>query len=387
MTIYAIIPAAGSGSRAGFRENKLLRRVGGAPVLQRTAAAFAANAQIAGIAVCVNERDREAVRAMLAPLQNVLLTEGGETRTASVRNALEALAALPCPPDYVLIHDGARPFVTQKIIDDCIATVRQFGSAVCALPCTDTAVRAESGFIRETVPREGLYTLQTPQGFAFPALLAAYRKIAESDAFTDDSGVFRRYAAPPRLFRGNPANKKLTFPEDFDVEEFRTGVGVDTHAFGAERDHIVLGGVRIPFSAGLRAHSDGDVLCHAVMDALLSAAGLPDIGHYFPDTDPQYAGADSLALLAKVRGILAGHGARAVNVSASIVAEKPRLAPHIPQMKQNIARALGIAEGAVGIAAGTNEGLGYLGRGEGVTVIANALIRTVGSAEVPYAPK
>ena len=387
MTIYAIIPAAGSGSRAGFRENKLLRRVGGAPVLQRTAAAFAANAQIAGIAVCVNERDREAVRAMLAPLQNVLLTEGGETRTASVRNALEELAALPCPPDYVLIHDGARPFVTQKIIDDCIATVRQFGSAVCALPCTDTAVRAESGFIRETVPREGLYTLQTPQGFAFPALLAAYRKIAESDAFTDDSGVFRRYAAPPRLFRGTPANKKLTFPEDFDVEEFRTGVGVDTHAFGAERDHIVLGGVRIPFSAGLRAHSDGDVLCHAVMDALLSAAGLPDIGHYFPDTDPQYAGADSLALLAKVRGILAGHGARAANVSASIVAEKPRLAPHIPQMKQNIARALGIAEGAVGIAAGTNEGLGYLGRGEGVTVIANALIKTVGSPEVPYAPK
>lgn len=387
MTIYAIIPAAGSGSRAGFRENKLLRRVGGAPVLQRTAAAFAANAQIAGIAVCVNERDREAVRAMLAPLQNVLLVEGGETRTASVRNALEALAALPCPPDYVLIHDGARPFVTQKIIDDCISTVRQFGSAVCALPCTDTAVRAESGFIRETVPREGLYTLQTPQGFAFPALLAAYRKIAESDAFTDDSGVFRRYAAPPRLFRGDPANKKLTFPEDFDVEELRTGVGVDTHAFGAERDHIVLGGVRIPFSAGLRAHSDGDVLCHAVMDALLSAAGLPDIGHYFPDTDPQYAGADSLALLAKVRGILAGHGARAVNVSASIVAEKPRLAPHIPQMKQNIARALGIADGAVGIAAGTNEGLGYLGRGEGVTVIANALIKTVGSPEVPYAPK
>ena len=387
MTIYAIIPAAGSGSRAGFLENKLLRRVGGAPVLQRTAAAFAANAQIAGIAVCVNERDREAVRAMLAPLENVLLTEGGETRTASVRNALEALAALPCPPDYVLIHDGARPFITQKIIDDCIATVRQFGSAVCALPCTDTAVRAESGFIRETVPREGLYTLQTPQGFAFPALLAAYRKIADGDAFTDDSGVFRRYAAPPRLFRGDPANKKLTFPEDFAVEEFRTGVGVDTHAFGAERDHIVLGGVRIPFSAGLRAHSDGDVLCHAVMDALLSAAGLPDIGHYFPDTDPQYAGADSLALLAKVRGILAGHGARIANVSASIVAEKPRLAPHIPQMKQNIARALGIANGAVGIAAGTNEGLGYLGRGEGVAVIANALIRMVGSAEVPYAPK
>ena len=232
MNIYTIIPAAGSGSRAGFANNKLLQRMGGQTVLARTVSAFARNENIAGIAVCVSGADREAIEQELCRFPNTFLVEGGETRAQSVQNALEALAALPCPPDYVLVHDGARPFVTQRIIGDCIRTVRQFGSAVCALPCTDTAVRAESGFIRETVPREELYTLQTPQGFAFPALLAAYRKIADGDAFTDDSGVFRRYAAPPRLFRGDPANKKLTFPEDFAVEEFRTGVGVDTHAFG-----------------------------------------------------------------------------------------------------------------------------------------------------------
>ena len=161
------------------------------------------------------------------------------------------------------------------------------------------------------------------------------------------------------------------------MNETRTGIGVDTHAFGAERKYIVLGGVRIDAPTGLHAHSDGDVLCHAVMDALLSAAGLPDIGHYFPDTDPQYAGADSLRLLERVREAIEAAGFAAENVSASILAERPKLAPYILQMKENIARALGIGEGAVGIAAGTNEGLGYIGRGEGITVVANVLLRGI----------
>lgn len=349
--------------------------MGGQTVLARTVSAFARNENIAGIAVCVSGADRETIARELCRFSNILLVEGGKTRALSVRNALEALASLPCPPDYVLVHDGARPFVTQKIIGDCIRTVRQFGSAVCALPSTDTAVHAENGFICEGVPRDGLFTVQTPQGFSFRELLAAYRKMKPEDNFTDDSGVFRRYAAPPRLFKGDPVNKKLTFAEDFFMNETRTGIGTDTHAFGADRKYIVLGGVKINSSSGLRAHSDGDVLCHAVMDALLSAAGLPDIGHYFPDTDPQLAGADSLVLLQKVRQLLEEAGFSVGNVSAAIVAESPKLAPHIRQMKANLARALGIAESAVGISAGTNEGLGYLGRGEGITVIANALIR------------
>ena len=375
MNIYAVIPAAGAGSRAGFDKNKILQKMGGASVLWRTVSAFAQNENIAGIAVCANKNERAEIGRELCGFAKVLYADGGSTRTESVKNALEVLAALPCPPDYVLIHDAARPFVSQKIIDDCVKTVRAHGSAVCALPCTDTLVHAQNGIITGSYDRETAFTLQTPQGFGFAELLAAYRKITPADSFTDDSGVYAKYVAPPFLFMGEKSNTKLTFREDFAMNETRTGIGVDTHAFGAERKYIVLGGVRIDAPTGLHAHSDGDVLCHAVMDALLSAAGLPDIGHYFPDTDPQYKGADSLALLGKVRGILEVHGFAVGNISAAIVAEAPKLAPHIQKMKQNIADVLHISERAVGISAGTNEGLGYLGRGEGITVIANALIR------------
>lgn len=375
MKIAAVIPAAGTGSRTGFAENKILRRIGGMSVIARTVSAFARHPLISDIAVCVNGADKEAVARETSGFSGVTFVRGGATRTESVKNALCCLAALPCPPDYVLIHDAARPFVSQKVIDECIDTVRQFGSAVCALPCTDTAVLAESGFISDTVERDKLFTLQTPQGFAFAPLLEAYGKITENDAFTDDSGVYAKYVAPPRLFAGEKANAKLTFAEDFEMETYRTGIGVDTHAFGAEQDHIVLGGVKIPSESGLFAHSDGDVLAHAVMDALLSAAGLPDIGHFFPDTDPAYKGADSIALLAEVRGILETNGFSAVNVSAAISAEKPKLAPFIPLMKKNIAAALHISEQCVGISAGTNEKLGYIGRGEGIAVTANALLQ------------
>ena len=404
MNIYAVIPAAGNGSRAGFDKNKILQKMSGVSVLARTVAAFVQNENIAGIAVCVNGADRAEIGRELHGFANVLFIDGGATRTESVKNALEALATLPCPPDYVLVHDAARPFVTQQIIEDCIRTVRAHGSAVCSLPCTDTLVCAKNGMICGSIDREHTFLLQTPQGFSFPELLNAYRKITPQDSFTDDSGVYAKYVAPPFLFAGDKCNRKLTFREDFAMNETRTGIGVDTHAFassiavnedsalragtvatenkdsaqnGYTKNYIVLGGVKIPSDRRLIAHSDGDVLCHAVMDALLSAAGLADIGHYFPDSDPQYEGADSLALLSKVCAILADEGFSVGNVSAAIVAEKPKLAPHIAQMKQNIARALQISEKAVGISAGTNEGLGYLGRGEGITVIANVLLKTI----------
>lgn len=388
MLIYAILPAAGTGSRAGFSENKLFRTLGGESVLHRAAFAFARNARVAGIAVCVSDADRQTAEAELADIPDVLFVAGGATRTDSVKNALEALAALPCPPDFVLIHDAARPFVTQAVIDGCIDGAIKNGSAVCAVPCTDTLVRAADGFIAHGIGRENAYLLQTPQGFAFAPLLKAYRRIGAEETFTDDSGVYAKYAAPPRLCAGERRNIKLTFAEDFAMDTFRTGVGVDTHAFlqpetsplggsAAAGAHIVLGGVRIPSAYPLAAHSDGDVLAHAVMDALLSAAGQPDIGHFFPDTDPQYKGADSLELLKRVRGILAELGFAVNNVSAAILAERPKLAPHIAQMKQHLAAALGTAESAVGISAGTNEGLGYIGRGEGITVIANVTLGSI----------
>lgn len=377
MRIAAVIPAAGCGTRAGFSKNKILQKIGGVSVIARTLSVFEREERIGMILVCASENDRAELAREIAPFRKVSLTEGGATRTESVKNALETLARLPQPPDYVLIHDAARPFVSEKIISDCIKTAMQFGSAVCALPCTDTAVLSESGFAAAPVSREKLFTLQTPQGFAFAPLLGAYRKIADGDAFTDDSGVFMKYVGPPRLFAGERQNVKLTFSEDFHMQtDMRTGIGTDTHAFGAKQDHIVLGGVRIPSESGLIAHSDGDVLCHAVMDALLSAAGLADIGHHFPDTDPAYKDADSLALLSKVRDILQSNGFSVVNVSTAISAERPKLAPYIAQMKKNIADVLHIFEQCVGISAGTNEGLGYIGRGEGITVFANVLIKS-----------
>ena len=376
MKICAVIPAAGLGRRTGFEQNKILQKYDGIPVLRRTVSAFAAHEQIEKICVCIRECDRAEILTLLSDFPNVRLVRGGATRTESVKNALEFLAKEQTPPDYVLIHDAARPFVSAKIIRDCIETVRSFGSAVCALPCTDTLVSASNGMVCGKLDRESTFLVQTPQGFAFPLLLSAYRKITPQDVFTDDAGVFAKYVAPPRLFTGERTNIKLTFREDFCMAQFRTGIGIDTHAFGTSGDHITLGGVKIPSERGLIAHSDGDVLVHAVMDALLSAAGLFDIGHYFPDTDPQYKDADSLVLLTKAKELINKEGFDVGNISAAIVAQKPKLAPHIAQMKQNLAHVLQISERNVGITAGTNEGLGYLGRGEGITVTANVLLRS-----------
>ena len=368
--ISAILCAAGSGSRAGFSGNKILRELNGLPVLVCSVSTFAAVAD--EIIIACRGEDRARIDALLSPFPNARTVIGGGTRTQSVYSALQAAQG-----DIVLVHDAARPFVTRKIIEDCITCVRAFGSGVCALPATDTTVLAEDGRIVSVPARKDVFTVQTPQGFLRDELLRAYTAAFSEEReaeFTDDSGVYAAYIAPPRLFLGDRANKKLTYPEDFAPAE-RAGFGVDTHAFG-EGDHIVLGGVRIPHTRGLVAHSDGDVLVHALMDALLSAAGLRDIGHYFPDTDARFAGADSMALLAEVMQLVKEQGFAPKNVSLTILAQRPRLAPHIEAMRANLAAALSLPLDAVGIAAGTNEHLGYVGEEKGITCFAMVLLFT-----------
>ena len=368
MKISAVVPAAGAGARAGFSKNKLLTFFRGEPVLYRTVSALSACESIGEIVIAAAKRDIAEVSEMFEKFANVRAVCGGETRTQSVLFALRACDS----PDYVLIHDGARPFVTQKILNDCIETVRAHGSAVCALPVTDTIALCAEEKIGSIPDRSALYALQTPQAFSYAEILAAYEKIG-GETFTDDSGVYAKFVAPPQIFAGDVKNKKLTFREDFLSDPLpapRVGVGIDTHAFGKAQDHIVLGGARIPSESGLIAHSDGDVLVHAVMDALLSAAALPDIGHFFPDTDPAFADADSLRLLERVRDLLAEKGFAPRNVSAAIQAERPRLQKYIFSMRENIARALRISPDDVGLSAGTNEGLGYVGEGKGITVTA-----------------
>ena len=448
--VSPISVAAGSGARAGFRENKVLRELNGLPVLSYSLSAFASLAD--EMLVACRKEDEAEVNALLRPYPNARAVRGGKTRGESVYSALKAAAG-----DVVLVHDAARPFVTQKIIRDCIASVEAFGSGVCALPATDTTVLAKDGEIQSVPPRDEVFTVQTPQGFYRERLLAAYEKaFAEGAEFTDDGGVYARYAESPRLFLGDRANRKLTYAEDFLPAE-RVGFGADTHAFvvadsapctffpkaqprsdrssssqnfptdnfgspiadsafghseqseefhgakhnghserseeshGANRhldargtsaeeipqtkSSVTLGGVRIPSDRPLKAHSDGDVLVHALVGALLSAAGLRDIGYYFPDTDEKFRGADSMQLLAMVVRLVQDAGFAAANASISVLAETPRLSPYIEAMKQNLSKALGLPESAIGIAAGTNEKLGYIGEGKGITCYATVLLK------------
>lgn len=369
--ITAIVCAAGTGSRAGFDRNKLLVPLLGVSILERSITAFCGTAD--EIVVAANPRDFEAV-APLAEKYDAILCEGGNTRTLSVYNALKKASG-----EIVLIHDGARPFVDADSIKTCVESVKKYGSGVCAVPVVDTLASTSEDEILSYPVRSKTYALQTPQGFYKAELLAAYERAIQNGEtdFTDDSSLFHRYVRKPRICRGDWKNTKLTHREDFKVSASRVGFGVDTHAFGKAQDYVVLGGVRIPSESGLVAHSDGDVLVHALMDALLSAAGLKDIGHYFPDTDEKWKNADSVDMLKTVVELLKENGFVAANASIAVQAEKPRLAKYIDDIRQNLAAVLNLPLSAVGVSAGTNEKLGYVGEGKGITVYATTLLNSV----------
>ena len=368
--VGVIICAAGKGLRAGFDKNKLLMPLQGKSVLEKTIAAFDYPA-ISQIVVTASADDIQEITALCQAFPHTTVVLGGETRTQSVYNGLQALHT-----DIVLIHDGARPFVTREIIDGCIASITAYGSGICAVDCSDTVAVCENGYIRSVPDRATLKQIQTPQGFFRENIAFAYQRALEDDTriFTDDSSVFAAYCGKPRLCAGARDNIKLTYAKDFD-KTARCGFGVDTHAFGKVQDYIVLAGVKIPSESGLVAHSDGDVLTHALMDALLSAAGLRDIGFYFPDTSDEWKEANSMQMLKRVLALLDEQGYRTENVSIAVQAEKPRLAKYIDEMKNNLARVLSIDPTAVGITAGTNEGLGYVGEGKGITVNAYVLLQ------------
>ncbi len=408
-SVCAVICAAGKGLRAGFDKNKLLVRVDGISVLERTVQAFCFGG-IDEIIVTYSPDDLAEMQAALSGFDNVKFIQGGDTRTASVYNALQAVES-----EIVLIHDGARPFVSRKVIEGCVQSVLDFGSGICAIPCTDTmGVKATSNELVRVPDRNLLVRIQTPQSFYTKDILGAYEEavkkgklyeLSHTDKdgkkrsqtiqtrtaaqYTDDSSVYNDFVKFPHLCEGAEENIKLTYKADFDRLSntngaARCGFGIDTHAFGKPQDYIVLAGVKIPSASGLIAHSDGDVLVHAVMDALLSAAGLKDIGHYFPDTDEKWKGASSMAMLSQVVALINEQGYRAQNISVAIQAEKPRLAKYIDEMKAALSAALDLAENCVGISAGTNEGLGYVGEGKGITVSAYVLLRNAQSFELPY---
>ena len=368
--ISAVICAGGKGTRAGFSKNKLLKNVLGIPVLERTLAAFSLP-EISEIVVAAAQDDLNAI-VPLCEKYGAKIAEGGETRFFSVYNALKAASG-----DIVLIHDGARPFVSAETVRECIRSVRKFSSGICAAPSTDTLACADTeGNVLSYPVRADTFRIQTPQGFYLHEIRSAYDKAAAEGKtnFTDDSSVFAAYVRAPKLCQGDEKNVKLTYAEDFRKAFSRVGIGVDTHAFGKNQNYILLGGVKIPAKSGLIAHSDGDVLAHAVSDALLSAAGLNDIGHYFPDTSEKWKDADSMQMLSSVLSMVKERGFAPANVSVAVQAETPRLAPYIGEIKQSLAAALSIPVTAVGVSAGTNEKLGYVGEGKGITVNAAVLL-------------
>jgi 2-C-methyl-D-erythritol 4-phosphate cytidylyltransferase/2-C-methyl-D-erythritol 2,4-cyclodiphosphate synthase len=357
----------------------------GAPVWRHAVWRLLSHPEVASGALAVAPDNAAPFEAYLqrfpAPKPLRILPCGGATRQATVRNAL---AHLPDGVRFVAVHDAARPLVSHALLDRLIATAMQYGTAIPALPVQDTLKRADDGrTVQATVPREGLYRVQTPQVFRADWLIEAHRRAAEEgfEQATDDAQLLERAGYPVHLVDGDPRNLKLTTPDDLHLLRLhigegaltRTGIGYDIHQLTEGRT-LMLGGVAIEYPYGLQGHSDADVVLHAICDALLGAAALGDIGQHFPNTDPRWKDASSLTLLQQVRTLLAQHGWQPLNIDAMALAEAPKLAPYIPEMRQRIAHTLGILPEQVSIKATTNEGMDAVGARRAIACYAVAAI-------------
>jgi 2-C-methyl-D-erythritol 4-phosphate cytidylyltransferase / 2-C-methyl-D-erythritol 2,4-cyclodiphosphate synthase len=376
--VTAIIAAGGRGERLGAGRPKQLLTLGGVPILQRSVDALLAHVRVLDLVVALPADLAAAPPVYLLQREKpVVVVEGGSRRQDSVARAF---ARVPPHTDVVVIHDAARPLVTADLIDRTIDAAIESGAAVAAVPATDTVKRSDgAGHVAETLPRERVYLAQTPQAFRVAVLRDALA--VQGDA-TDEAALAERAGHRVRLVEGESSNVKITTADDLRAAEravagaapsIRVGQGYDLHRL-VEGRRLVLGGVAIPFDLGLAGHSDADIVCHAVTDAVLGAAGLGDIGRHFPDTDPRWKDADSVALLAAACALVREAGFSVVNVDVTVIAERPKLAPHAEAMRLNLAAALGCAAGQVSVKAKTNEGVESMGTGQSMAAHAVALI-------------
>ena len=377
MSIWSLLLSGGSGTRMGCAGNKTLL-----PLLGESAICHALRTlrrHCDGVVMVIRPIDEADIRAALAKshLSVEKIVYGGADRQESVYNGL---AALPDDCDIVLVHDGARPLIDDETVQNVISSVRQYGSGIASTPVTDTFKQVdENGVAVATPDRNFLRAVQTPQGFKKDLLLRAHHEIKQR--CTDDAALVSQLGVPVHLCEGSRRNIKLTTPEDIAMAEHylnvfpRIGHGYDAHKL-VEGRKFILGGVDIPFEKGLLGHSDADVLLHAITDALLGAAAMGDIGKHFPDKDPQYKGISSLLLLEKAVVLLRENGFEPLNIDATVICQRPKLAPHIPQMRENIARACGLEVDCVSVKATTTEGMGFEGEGLGVSTHAVALLKS-----------
>ena len=379
---YAVVVAAGRGVRMGAAVNKVLLPLCGEPVIRHAVRAFCEADKIDGVVVVASADETEQMRAALCGLEKVCaIVPGGSTRQESVKNGLDAL---PKEARIALVHDGARPLISRELIARCIRQTEDCGSAVVCTPVTDTVKVEKDGCVVRTLDRSQLRAVQTPQCFFAGELKAAYEAAARDGvSVTDDASVMEHAGHSVHLLESSEVNFKLTTPEDLRRAEDiigerrfmqrlpRTGFGYDVHKLASGR-RLILCGKEIPWEKGLDGHSDADVAVHALMDALLGAACLGDIGRLYPDNDPAFEGADSMKLLADVLRRIKDAGYAVVHADVTIVAQKPKLMPYMDEMRRNLENAMPGAK--VNVKATTTERLGFEGRGEGISAQAVATI-------------
>jgi len=399
--VWAVVPAAGRGARFETTQAegpKQYARLAGATVLEWSLSALLHEPRVAGIVVALAADDARwpAIAASMTG-SKIETTIGGASRQESVRRGLKALEGRAGADDWVMVHDAARPCLTSadlKALIDAVESCEDacedathaaaVNGAVLASPVHDTVKRERGGIAADTVDRTGLWRALTPQVFGYARLTQALEDAATLGlAVTDEAQAMERLGLPARLVRGSPFNIKVTTVSDLVMAEsilrgternhMRIGQGFDVHAFGAG-DHVVLGGVKIDYPKGVVAHSDGDVVIHALCDAVLGALGMGDIGQHFPDNDPRYRGADSRVFLREVWAHMRAAGLELVNADITVLAEAPRIAKHRAAMAENLAADLGVSAQLINIKATTTERLGFIGRGEGLAASAAVLL-------------
>ena len=394
---WLIIPAAGIGSRMAAELPKQYLKIHDKSILQITIEAMASSKCFEGVFVGLNQDDRYFASLSIECEAPVITYIGGTERAETVLAGLEALAPLAASDDWIWVHDAARPLISQNEIDELEDELRKSDiGALLVLPCTDTMKLQSCDGDLKTVDRSTLWRAQTPQVFRYSLINEALKTgLSENWVITDESSAMEQAGFTPRLVAGKGTNIKVTHPEDLataeqgvtreklqgkdaskssnNMSDMRIGSGYDVHAF-EDGDSITLGGVKIPYSQGLKAHSDGDVLLHAICDALLGALALGDIGHHFPDTDPKWAGVDSRALLRGVHDLVRGKGFKIQNIDSTIIAQAPKMEPHIEAMRMRIAEDLRLPIECVSVKATTTEKLGFAGRKEGIACQASALL-------------
>lgn len=380
MKTAGLIVAAGRGERARRTVPKQYEALAGRPMLAWSIAAMQASPRVDRIVVALNPEHIELAKAAARGLEFDVVV-GGDVRTASVRAGLEALSV--SAPDAVLIHDAARPGLSARTIESVLAPLSSVSGAAPALAVADALKRADAdGRVTEDAARVGLYRVQTPQAFRFADILGAYRALPADAALEDDIAVARAAGLDVRLVPGDVRLSKVTMPEDFDAVGRLLapsngvpliGSGLDAHRFGPG-DHIMCCGVKIPHDFGLIGHSDADAGWHALTDAILGAVGAGDIGAHFPPSDPRWKGASSDIFLKRAAEIATKAGARIINADITIICEAPRIGPHREAMRARTAEVLALDPRRVSVKATTTEGMGFMGRREGLAAQASVLL-------------